>query len=82
MVRTYANVEEIFATTKDVEQILTELGKTSIEPLKEEQKEGVHNDTLLEKQMSTLNESFINFFKGTSSIVGVVPLGANSSTMY
>jgi hypothetical protein len=41
----------------------------------------MHNDTLLEKKMFALNESFINFFKGTSSIAGAVPLGVNSSTM-
>jgi hypothetical protein len=28
-----------------------------------------------------LNESFIDFFKGTSSNVGAIPPGANSSTM-
>jgi hypothetical protein len=43
--------------------------------------EGIHNDTLLEKQVSVLNESFINFFKGTTSIAGTIPLGTNSSTM-
>jgi hypothetical protein len=43
--------------------------------------EGMHNDTLLEKQVFALNESFINFFKGASSVVGAIPLGANSSTM-
>ncbi len=41
----------------------------------------MHNDTLLEKQVSALNESFIDFFKGTSSNVGAIPPGANSSTM-
>jgi hypothetical protein len=36
MVRTYANVEEILATAKDVERVLGELGETPFEPLKEE----------------------------------------------
>jgi hypothetical protein len=81
MVRTYANVEEIFATTKDVEQVLGELGEMPFEPLKEEQEEGMHNDTLLENQVFALNESFINFFKRTSSVVGVAPSRASSATM-
>jgi hypothetical protein len=59
MVRTYANVEEILATAKDVERVIGELGETPFEPPKEEQEEGMHNDTLLEKQVSALNESFI-----------------------
>ncbi len=73
MVKTYANVEEILAIAKDVERVFGELGETSFEPLKEEQEEGMHNDTLLEKQVSTLNESFINFLKGTSFVVGAIP---------
>jgi hypothetical protein len=55
MLRTYANVEEILATTKDVEWIFGELGETPFEPLKEEQEEGMHNDALLEKQVFALN---------------------------
>jgi hypothetical protein len=81
MVRTYANVEEILVATKDVERVLNELGDIPFAPFKEEQEEGMHNDTLLEKQMSTLNESFINFFKGTSFVVRAVPLRVNNSTM-
>jgi hypothetical protein len=81
MVRTYANVEEIFTITKDVENFLGELGETPFELLKEEQEEGMHDDTLLEKQMFALNESFINFFKGISSVDGTIPLRVNNSTM-
>jgi len=80
MVKTYANVEEILLVTKHVEQIF-ELSEIPFEPFKEEQEEGMHNDTLLEKQVSALNESFIDFFKGTSFNVGAIPPGANSSTM-
>jgi len=36
MVRTYANVEEILTVTKDVEQVLSELGERPFEPLKED----------------------------------------------
>jgi hypothetical protein len=46
MVRLYANVEEILVTTKDVERVIGELGETPFEPLKEDQEEGMHNDTI------------------------------------
>jgi hypothetical protein len=81
MVRTYANVEEIFVVAKDVERVLGELGETPFEPLKEKQKEGMHNDMLLEKQVFSLNESFINLFKGMSSIAKTIPSKAKNSTM-
>jgi len=72
MVKTYANVEEILAIAKDVERVFGELGETSFEPLKEEQEEGMHNDTLLKKQVFALNESFITFLKGTSFVIGTI----------
>lgn len=81
MVRTYANVEEILAATKDVERILGELGETPFELLKEEQEEGMHDDTLLEKQVFALNESFINFFKGISFVDGTISSRVSSSTV-
>jgi hypothetical protein len=36
MVRTYANVEEILATAKDVERVFNELAESPFEPVKEE----------------------------------------------
>jgi hypothetical protein len=45
MVRTYTNVGEILAVAKDVERIFGEVGETPFELLKEEQNEGMHNDT-------------------------------------
>jgi len=36
VVKTYANVEEMLVTAKDVERVLVELGETPLEPLKEE----------------------------------------------
>ncbi len=40
------------------------LGKTPCEPLKEEQEDGAL-ETIMEKQVITLNNTLINFFKGT-----------------
>ncbi len=58
-----------------------ELGETPFEPFKEEQEEGMTIDISLDKQITTINESFIKFFKGTSSKVGIFFLGANSSSV-
>jgi len=41
----------------------------------------MHNDMLLENKVFTLNESFINSFKGTSSITKTIPSRTNNSTM-
>jgi hypothetical protein len=38
----------------------------------------MHNDTTLDKQVTTLNESFVNFFKGLSFGVGAIPSRTNS----
>jgi len=81
MVRTYANVKEMLLVAKEMERMLGELGETPFEPLKEEQEESMHNDTMLEKQVNAFNESFINFFKGSSFVVVVSPLRTINFTM-
>jgi hypothetical protein len=50
------------AATK-LERVLGELGETPYKPLKEEQEEGVE-ETMMEKQVNALNNTFINFLKG------------------
>jgi hypothetical protein len=47
-----------------LERLLGELGKTPLEPLKEEQEEGT-SETMMEKQVTALNNTLINLFKGT-----------------
>jgi hypothetical protein len=64
MVRTFADIEELVGATIEVERVLGELGETPFEPLKEEQEEGTE-ETIMEKQVTTLNETLVNFFKGT-----------------
>jgi len=39
VVRTFADIEELVGAATEVERVLGELGETSYEPLKEEQKE-------------------------------------------
>jgi hypothetical protein len=55
----------------EVERILAKLGKNPFELLKEDQEEGFIANAIVEKQVSALNESLINFFKqGISSSNG------------
>jgi hypothetical protein len=63
-------LKKMLAIAREVEKVLGELCETPFEPLKEKQEEHMTIDTTLDKQVTTLNESFINFFKGTSSGVG------------
>jgi len=66
VVRTFANIEELVGAATEVERVLGELGETSYEPLKEEQKEE-SSHTIMEKQVAALNNTLINFFKGAVS---------------
>ncbi len=63
MVRTFTDIEELVGAATELERVLGELGETPFEPLKEEQEEGV-SETMMEKQVATLNNTLINFFKG------------------
>lgn len=59
----YVNMDVMFVTILEVEQVLVKLGETLFEPLKEEQEDGIVVNAVVEKQINVLNESFINFFK-------------------
>jgi hypothetical protein len=76
VVRTFADVEELVAAATELERVLGELGETPFEPLKEEQEEGVE-ETMMEKQVTALNNTLVNFFKRS------VPnsIASSSSTM-
>ncbi len=75
MVGTFAYIEKLMGAGTKLERVLSELGKTPYEPFKKEQEDGVL-ETMMEKQVTTLNNTFINFFKGT-----VHNLEASSSTV-
>ncbi len=82
MVRNYyMNIEKMFTIVKEIKRVLGELRKMPVEPLKEEHEEGMNNDTSLEIQVTTLNESFINFFKGFLFGVRAIALVTNGFTM-
>jgi hypothetical protein len=75
------HIEKMFVIAKEVKRLLGELREMPFEPLREEHEEGTKNDIALENQIITLNESFINFFKGYLFGVGAITLVANSFTM-
>ncbi len=62
VVRTFVNVEELVGATTELERVLGELGETPFEPLKEEHEEGIE-ETMMEKQVTALNNTLVNFFK-------------------
>jgi hypothetical protein len=64
VVRTFADIEELVGAAIEVERVLGELGETPFEPLREEQEEGAE-DNAMEKQVAALNETLVNFFKGS-----------------
>jgi hypothetical protein len=63
VVKTFADIEELVGVAMEVERVLSELGETPYEPLKEEQEEE-SLQTIMEKQVTALNNTLINFFKG------------------
>ncbi len=63
MVRTFADIEELVGAVTKLERVLGELGETPFEPLKEEQEERIE-ETIMEKQVTTLNNTLVNFFNG------------------
>jgi len=77
VVRTFADIEELVGTATKLERVLGELGETPFEPLKEEQEEG-DSETLMGKQVTALNNTLINFFKGNVPNPGA----SSSSTMF
>ncbi len=66
--RTFADigelVGELVGAAMKIERVLGELGETPYEPLREEQEEE-SSETMMEKQVTALNNTLINFFKGT-----------------
>jgi len=76
VVRTFADVEELVAAATELERVLGELGETPFEPLREEQEEGIE-ETIIEKQVTALNNTLVNFFK--RSVPNYIP--SSSSTI-
>jgi len=77
VVRTFTNIEELVGAATELERVLGELGETPYEPLREEQEEET-SDTMMEKQVTVLNNTLINFFKGTMHN----PEASSSSIMF
>jgi hypothetical protein len=77
VVRTFTDIEELVNAATELERVLGELGEAPFEPLKEEQEEGVVK-MMMEKQVTALNNTFINFLKGNVPN----PIASSSSTTF
>jgi hypothetical protein len=77
VVRTFTDIEELVRAATELERVLGELGETPYEPLREEQEEET-SETMMEKQVTALNNTLINFFKGTVHN----PEASSSSTVF
>jgi hypothetical protein len=77
MVRTLADIEKLVGAATEVERVLGELGETPYESLREEQEEETSKSNV-EKQVATLNNTLINFFKGNLHD----PAPSSSSTVF
>ncbi len=77
MVRVFADIEELVSAATEVERVLGELGETLYEPLRKEQEEETSKN-MMEKQVTALNNTLINFFKGKVHN----PEASSSSTMF
>jgi hypothetical protein len=62
VVRTFTDIEKLVGAATKLERVLGELRETPFEPLKEEKEEGVE-ETMIEKQVTALNNTLVNFFK-------------------
>jgi len=77
VVRTFTDIEELVGAATELEKVLGELGETPYEPLREEQEKET-SEIMMEKQVTALNNTLINFFKGTVQN----PETSSSSTVF
>jgi hypothetical protein len=62
VVRAFVDIEELVGAATEVEKVLGELRETPYEPLREEQEKETSKSNV-EKQVTALNSTLINFFK-------------------
>jgi hypothetical protein len=77
VVKTFTNIEKLMGAVIELGRVLGELRETPYEPLKKEQEKGV-SETMMEKQITSLNNTLINFFEGNVHN----PEVPSSSTMF
>jgi len=63
VVKTFTDIEKLIGAATELERVSGELGETPYEPLKKEQEEGT-SKTIMQKQVTALNNTLINFFEG------------------
>jgi hypothetical protein len=77
VVRVFADIEELVGAAIEVERVLGDLGETPYEPLREEQEEEA-SESNVERHVTTLNNTLINFFKGSAHD----PVSPSSSNVF
>jgi hypothetical protein len=76
VVRSYTNIKQMV----EVKQMFSDLGETPFELLKEQPYEGMHNETIVEMQVTTINESLFNLIKqGIVITIRASPFGSKPS---
>jgi hypothetical protein len=86
VVRTYANMDELLVSAIEMEKVMGETGEMPFEPLKDEledegEDEMNEKETSTKRQIHTLNETLINFFKGSNAKELAEPAIRNSSSL-
>ncbi len=82
MEHTYVDMDELLASTIEVEKVFGEIGKTPFEPLKDEQEDEINEgETPTKQHIHVLNETLINFFKGSNGKQLVQPIIPNNSNL-
>ncbi len=83
---TYADMDELLALAIEMEKVMGEIGEMHFEPLKDEledegEDEMNENETSTKRQIHTLNDTMINFFKGSNGKELAQPAIRNSSSL-
>lgn len=75
-------MDELFASTIEVEKVMGEIGEMPFEPLKDEWEDEMNEkETSTKRHIHTLNETLINFFKGSNGKESVQPVIPNNSSL-
>jgi hypothetical protein len=77
VVRTFVDIKEMVGAVVEVERVLGEFGETPFEPLQEEHEEET-SESNVERQVTALNNTLINFLKGSAHD----PVSPSSSNVF
>jgi hypothetical protein len=64
VIKTYTNIKEMVTTATEIKRVPRDLGETPYDPLREEKDEDAVGESFINKHLSVLNETLIQFFYG------------------